>query len=143
MYKELYIKQWKVLCDVRLWQDDKSVCCFIFTNIENAKSMNCGLNPTNTKVEDLPIIENIEDIDPHSSQSVTPLEQYLGVPYINRAKQFPINYYDPILIPPTVYLSRADLFEFIGLTSFVHNDGKTRRKVLVKLKHPENEEKVN
>ena len=104
--------------------------------------MNCGLNPTNTKVEDLPIIENIEDIKPQPSYSVPPLEQYLNVPYINRAKQFPINYYDPILIPPTVYLSRVDLFEFIGWSAFVHNDGKVRRKVLVKLKRPENEEKV-
>ena len=142
-FKELYIKQWKILCNARLWQDDKSVCCFIFTNIENAKSMNCGLNPTNTKVEDLPIIENIEDIKPQPSYSIPPLEQYLNVPYINRAKQFPINYYDLILIPPTVYLSRADLFEFISWCAFVHNDGKYRRKVLVKLKRPENEEKVS
>ena len=132
--KDLFSKHWKIICDARLWKGDKSVCCFIFTNIETAKPMNCGLNPTNTKVEDLPIIENIKDIEPQPSHSPHPLEQYLNVPYINRAKQFPINYYEPILIPPTVYLSRVDLFEFISWCAFVHNDGKLRRKVLVRLK---------
>ena len=105
--------------------------------------MNCSLNSTNTKVEDLPIIENIEDLKPQPSYSVSPLEQYLNVPYINRAKHFPINYYDPILIPLTVYLSRVDLFELISWCAFLHNDDKYRQKVLVKLKNQKYEKETN
>lgn len=144
-FKEFNNKKWKILCDARLWQGNKSICCFIFTNIESAKSMSNEVHFGNNTIENVPTI-NINEVIKHKypKYGSLKLDDVDGVPYIHRQKQFPLNYYEPILIPQTVFLSSIESFEFIGTIRIYCEDvDKVRFKALVKLKRPENEEKVS
>ena len=78
-----------------------------------------------------------------SAEEIRPLlKGYKGEVYTLDAREISVKALGKYFPNSPMLAAAVAVSNVMGWSSFMHNDGKVRRKVLVKLKRPDNEEKV-